>query len=48
MAVETLTFGCRLNTVESEALRVHAAADGRDTAALTWIAPAAARRAWKG
>jgi threonylcarbamoyladenosine tRNA methylthiotransferase MtaB len=30
MAIETLTFGCRLNTVESEALRAHAAADERD------------------
>lgn len=28
--------------------RVVARADGRDTAALTWIAPAATGRAWKG
>ena len=50
MAVETLTFGCRLNTVESEALRVHAAADGRDrvvvnTCAVTAEAGRQARKA---
>lgn len=50
MAVETLTFGCRLNTVESEALRVHAAADGRDrvvvnTCAVTQEAGRQARKA---
>ncbi|MGX9984206.1 tRNA (N(6)-L-threonylcarbamoyladenosine(37)-C(2))-methylthiotransferase MtaB [Methylobacterium fujisawaense] len=50
MAVETLTFGCRLNTVESEALRAHAAADGRDrvvvnTCAVTAEAGRQARKA---
>ncbi|MCJ2115880.1 tRNA (N(6)-L-threonylcarbamoyladenosine(37)-C(2))-methylthiotransferase MtaB [Methylobacterium sp. J-001] len=50
MGVETLTFGCRLNTVESEALRVHAAADGRDrvvvnTCAVTEEAGRQARKA---
>ncbi|SDA34334.1 threonylcarbamoyladenosine tRNA methylthiotransferase MtaB [Methylobacterium sp. UNC378MF] len=50
MAVETLTFGCRLNTVESEALRGHAAADGRDrvvvnTCAVTTEAGRQARKA---
>ncbi|QGY02694.1 tRNA (N(6)-L-threonylcarbamoyladenosine(37)-C(2))-methylthiotransferase MtaB [Methylobacterium mesophilicum SR1.6/6] len=50
MAVETLTFGCRLNTVESEALRVHAGADGRDrvvvnTCAVTAEAGRQARKA---
>ena len=50
MTVETLTFGCRLNTVESEALRVHAAADGRDrvvvnTCAVTQEAGRQARKA---
>jgi threonylcarbamoyladenosine tRNA methylthiotransferase MtaB len=50
MAVETLTFGCRLNTVESEALRVHAAADGHDrvvvnTCAVTAEAGRQARKA---
>ncbi|MCJ2137670.1 tRNA (N(6)-L-threonylcarbamoyladenosine(37)-C(2))-methylthiotransferase MtaB [Methylobacterium sp. J-026] len=50
MAVETLTFGCRLNTVESEALKVHAAADGRDrvvvnTCAVTAEAGRQARKA---
>ena len=50
MAVETLNFGCRLNTVESEALRVHAAADGRDrvvvnTCAVTAEAGRQARKA---
>ncbi|MCB4801869.1 threonylcarbamoyladenosine tRNA methylthiotransferase MtaB [Methylobacterium brachiatum] len=50
MGVETLTFGCRLNTVESEALRVHAAADGRDrvvvnTCAVTQEAGRQARKA---
>ncbi|MGU3465870.1 tRNA (N(6)-L-threonylcarbamoyladenosine(37)-C(2))-methylthiotransferase MtaB [Methylobacterium sp. C33D] len=50
MAVETLTFGCRLNTVESEALRVHAAVDGRDrvvvnTCAVTAEAGRQARKA---
>ena len=50
MTVETLTFGCRLNTVESEALRAHAAADGRDrvvvnTCAVTAEAGRQARKA---
>ncbi|MGH1569764.1 tRNA (N(6)-L-threonylcarbamoyladenosine(37)-C(2))-methylthiotransferase MtaB [Methylobacterium sp. P31] len=50
MTVETLTFGCRLNTVESEALRIHAAADGRDrvvvnTCAVTAEAGRQARKA---
>jgi len=50
MAVETLTFGCRLNIVESEALRAHAAADGRDrvvvnTCAVTAEAGRQARKA---
>ncbi|MCJ2052224.1 tRNA (N(6)-L-threonylcarbamoyladenosine(37)-C(2))-methylthiotransferase MtaB [Methylobacterium sp. J-070] len=50
MAVETVTFGCRLNTVESEALRVHAAADGQDrvvvnTCAVTAEAGRQARKA---
>ncbi|MBP1182303.1 tRNA (N(6)-L-threonylcarbamoyladenosine(37)-C(2))-methylthiotransferase MtaB [Methylobacterium sp. PvR107] len=50
MAIETLTFGCRLNTVESEALRAHAAADGRDrvvvnTCAVTAEAGRQARKA---
>lgn len=50
MAVETLTFGCRLNTVESEALRAHSAADGRDrvvvnTCAVTAEAGRQARKA---
>jgi threonylcarbamoyladenosine tRNA methylthiotransferase MtaB len=50
MPIETLTFGCRLNTVESEALRVHAAADGRDrvvvnTCAVTAEAGRQARKA---
>jgi threonylcarbamoyladenosine tRNA methylthiotransferase MtaB len=50
MSIETLTFGCRLNTVESEALQVHAAADGRDrvvvnTCAVTAEAGRRARKA---
>ncbi|WP_267428546.1 tRNA (N(6)-L-threonylcarbamoyladenosine(37)-C(2))-methylthiotransferase MtaB [Methylobacterium sp. GC_Met_2] len=50
MGVETLTFGCRLNIVESEALRVHAGADGRDrivvnTCAVTAEAGRQARKA---
>ncbi|MEG9525050.1 MAG: tRNA (N(6)-L-threonylcarbamoyladenosine(37)-C(2))-methylthiotransferase MtaB [Hyphomicrobiales bacterium] len=50
MTVETLTFGCRLNTVESEALRAPAAADGRDrvvvnTCAVTAEAGRQARKA---
>ncbi|SDM26159.1 threonylcarbamoyladenosine tRNA methylthiotransferase MtaB [Methylobacterium phyllostachyos] len=50
MSVETLTFGCRLNIVESEALRVHAGADGRDrivvnTCAVTAEAGRQARKA---
>lgn len=50
MDVETLTFGCRLNTVESEALRGHAGADGRDrivvnTCAVTAEAGRQARKA---
>ena len=50
MAVETLTFGCRLNTVESEVMRAAAAADGRDrvvvnTCAVTVEAGRQARKA---
>jgi len=50
MGVETLTFGCRLNIVESEALRAHAGADGRDrivvnTCAVTAEAGRQARKA---
>ena len=52
MAVETLTFGCRLNTVEAEVMRGHAepAAHGRDlvvvnTCAVTTEAGRQARKA---
>ncbi|GLS42196.1 tRNA (N(6)-L-threonylcarbamoyladenosine(37)-C(2))-methylthiotransferase MtaB [Methylobacterium brachythecii] len=52
MSVETLTFGCRLNTVESEVMRGHALghADGRDlvlvnTCAVTSEAGRQARKA---
>ena len=52
MSVETLTFGCRLNTVESEVLRGHAevSAEGRDlvvvnTCAVTAEAGRQARKA---
>lgn len=52
MAVETLTFGCRLNTVEAEVMRGHAepAAHGRDlvvvnTCAVTAEAGRQARKA---
>ncbi|MDP4023920.1 tRNA (N(6)-L-threonylcarbamoyladenosine(37)-C(2))-methylthiotransferase MtaB [Methylobacterium sp. NEAU 140] len=50
MTVETLNFGCRLNTVESEAMRAHAAADGRarvvvNTCAVTAEAGRQARKA---
>ena len=52
MSVETLTFGCRLNTVESEVLRGHAepGAEGRDlvvvnTCAVTAEAGRQARKA---
>ncbi|MBN8899704.1 MAG: hypothetical protein BGO51_25515 [Rhodospirillales bacterium 69-11] len=50
IALPAAAFG-RIAAYEGPAYRltrVVAAADGRDTAALTWIAPAAARRAWKG
>ena len=50
MPVETLTFGCRLNTVESEVMRARAAVDGRDrivvnTCAVTVEAGRQARKA---
>ena len=52
MAVETLTFGCRLNTVESEVMRGHAAAAGAsadlvivNTCAVTAEAGRQARKA---
>ncbi|KQP58798.1 MULTISPECIES: tRNA (N(6)-L-threonylcarbamoyladenosine(37)-C(2))-methylthiotransferase MtaB [unclassified Methylobacterium] len=50
MAIETLTFGCRLNTVESEAIRAHADVPGRDrvvvnTCAVTAEAGRQARKA---
>ncbi|WP_375465733.1 tRNA (N(6)-L-threonylcarbamoyladenosine(37)-C(2))-methylthiotransferase MtaB [uncultured Methylobacterium sp.] len=52
MAVETLTFGCRLNTVESEVIRGHAEAVPRDndlvivnTCAVTAEAGRQARKA---
>lgn len=52
MSVETLTFGCRLNTVESEVMRGHAeaGAEGRDllvvnTCAVTAEAGRQARKA---
>ncbi len=50
MSVETLTFGCRLNTVETEAMRALAAADGRrrivvNTCAVTEEAGRQARKA---
>ncbi|MGX5776148.1 tRNA (N(6)-L-threonylcarbamoyladenosine(37)-C(2))-methylthiotransferase MtaB [Methylorubrum zatmanii] len=52
MSVETLTFGCRLNTVESEVLRGHAEADARErdlvvvnTCAVTAEAGRQARKA---
>ncbi|HJE24892.1 MAG TPA: tRNA (N(6)-L-threonylcarbamoyladenosine(37)-C(2))-methylthiotransferase MtaB [Methylorubrum populi] len=52
MTVETLTFGCRLNTVESEVLRGHAEADARErdlvvvnTCAVTAEAGRQARKA---
>ena len=52
MSVETLTFGCRLNTVESEVMRGHAeaGAEGRDlvvvnTCAVTSEAGRQARKA---
>ncbi|WP_375409853.1 tRNA (N(6)-L-threonylcarbamoyladenosine(37)-C(2))-methylthiotransferase MtaB [uncultured Methylobacterium sp.] len=50
MAVETLTFGCRLNTVESEVIRAHAGVAGRDrvvvnTCAVTAEAGRQARKA---
>ncbi|MBX9930577.1 MAG: tRNA (N(6)-L-threonylcarbamoyladenosine(37)-C(2))-methylthiotransferase MtaB [Methylobacterium sp.] len=50
MAVETLTFGCRLNIVESEIIRLHAEAEGRDrvvvnTCAVTAEAGRQARKA---
>jgi threonylcarbamoyladenosine tRNA methylthiotransferase MtaB len=50
MSVETLTFGCRLNTVETEAMRALAALDGRrrivvNTCAVTEEAGRQARKA---
>ncbi|MCJ2039683.1 tRNA (N(6)-L-threonylcarbamoyladenosine(37)-C(2))-methylthiotransferase MtaB [Methylobacterium sp. WL30] len=52
MAVETLTFGCRLNTVEAEVMRGHAEAASRDrdlvvvnTCAVTTEAGRQARKA---
>jgi threonylcarbamoyladenosine tRNA methylthiotransferase MtaB len=50
MAVETLTFGCRLNTVESEVMRGHAAGTTHDlvivnTCAVTAEAGRQARKA---
>ncbi len=50
MSVETLTFGCRLNTVETEAMRRLAAVDGRrrivvNTCAVTEEAGRQARKA---
>lgn len=50
MTVETLTFGCRLNTVETEAMRRLAARDGRprivvNTCAVTQEAGRQARKA---
>ena len=50
MSVETLTFGCRLNTVEAEAMRALAETDGRrrivvNTCAVTEEAGRQARKA---
>ncbi len=43
MSIETVTFGCRLNTQESEAMRLAAGAAGVQDVAIVNSAPSPAR-----